>query len=105
MVGWNGSSCLKTLQDGNAVSTCEGPVIHPLERCIMGSGEQLQKKDKAAAMVAMTEEDLVRLRAIEVDRDTQDALAFVRERILPQVQRQENSRMKGFLDGGSGSLR
>lgn len=70
----------------------------------MGTGEQVQKKDKTAAMGALTEEDLVRLTAIEVDRDTQDALAFVRERILPQVQRQQNSRMKGVLDGRSGSL-
>jgi len=72
----------------------------------MGSGDQPQKTQKtAAATVALTEEDLVRLTVIEVDRDAQEALAFVRERILPEIRRQQNSRMKGVLDGGTGSLR
>jgi len=56
-------------------------------------------------MIALTEEDLVRLTAIEVDRDAQDALAFIRQRIVPEIRRQQNSRMKGVLDGGTGSLR
>jgi len=55
--------------------------------------------------IVLTEEDLMRLNIIEVDRDAQEALAFVRERILPEVQRQQNSRMKGHLDGGTGRLR
>lgn len=55
-------------------------------------------------MIVLTDEDLVRLRMIEVDRDAQEALAFVRERILPEVQRQQNSRMKGQLDGGTGRI-
>jgi hypothetical protein len=71
----------------------------------MGSGDQPQKTEKTAAMIALTEEDLLRLTAIEVDRDGQEALAFVRERVVPQVQRQQNSRMKGVLDGGTGGLR
>ena len=71
----------------------------------MDSGDQPQKTEKTAAMIALTEEDLVRLTAIEVDRDGQEALAFVRERVVPQVQRQQNSRMKGVLDGGTGGLR
>ena len=56
-------------------------------------------------MITLTEEDLVRLTAIQVDRDAQEALAFIRERILPEVQRQQNSRLKGHLDGGNGCLR
>ncbi len=56
-------------------------------------------------VITLTEEDLVRLKAIEVDRDAQEALAFIRERILPEVQRQQKSRLKGHLDGGTGSLR
>ena len=35
--------------------------------------------------IVLTEEDLMRLNIIEVDRDAQEALAFVRERILPEV--------------------
>ena len=56
-------------------------------------------------MIILTEEDLVRLRMIQVDRDAQESLAFILERILPEIQRQQNSRMKGHLDGGKGSLR
>ena len=56
-------------------------------------------------MIKLTEEDLVRLSAIQMDRDAQDALAFIRERILPEIQRQQNSRVKGVLDGGTGSMR
>ena len=55
--------------------------------------------------IVLTEEDLMRLNIIEVDREAQEALAFIRERILPEVQRQQNSRLKGHLDGGKGSLR
>jgi hypothetical protein len=71
----------------------------------MGSGDQTQKAEKTAAMIALTEQDLLRLAAIEVDRDGQEALAFVRERVLPEIRRQQNSRMKGTLDGGTGGLR
>ena len=56
-------------------------------------------------MIMLTDEDLVRLTAIQVDRDAQEALAFIRERLLPEVQRQQNSRLKGHLDGGKGSMR
>jgi hypothetical protein len=56
-------------------------------------------------MIKLTEEDLVRLTAIQVDQDAQEALAFIRERILPEIKRQKGSRMKGPLDGGTGSLR
>ena len=60
---------------------------------------------KAAAMIMLTENDLVRVTAIHVDHDAQEALAFIRERILPEIQRQQGSRMKGALDGGTGSMR
>jgi len=56
-------------------------------------------------MITLTEEDLVRLSAIQMDHDAQEALAFIRERILPEIQRQKGLRMKGPLDGGTGSMR
>jgi len=56
-------------------------------------------------MITLTEEDVVRLKVIQMDHDAQDALAFIRERILPEIQLQQGSRMKGPLDGGTGSLR
>jgi len=56
-------------------------------------------------MINLTEEDVVRLKVIQMDLDAQDALEFIRARILPEIQRQQGSRMKGPLDGGTGSLR
>ena len=56
-------------------------------------------------MINLTDEDLVRLSAIQMDHDAQEALAFIRERLLPEIQRQKGSRMKGPLDGGTGRLR
>ena len=56
-------------------------------------------------LIHLTEEDVVRLKVIQMDHDAQEALAFIRERILPEIQRQTGSRMKGPLDGGTGSLR
>jgi len=56
-------------------------------------------------MIILTEEDLKRLGIIEIDRDAQEALDFVQERILPEIRKQQNSRMKGPLDGGRTSLR
>lgn len=47
----------------------------------------------------------MRLSAIQVDHDAQDALEFIQERILPEIQRQQGARMKGPLDGGTGSMR
>jgi hypothetical protein len=54
--------------------------------------------------ITLTEQDLVRLRMIQVDHDAAEALAFILERMLPEIQRQQNARMKGHLDGGKGSL-
>ena len=71
----------------------------------MGGCDESRKKEKNVAMIMLTEEDLVRLTAIQVDHDAQEALAFIRERILPEIQRQQCSRMKGPLDGGTGSMR
>ena len=63
------------------------------------------KKGVPVTMVKLTDADLVRLTAIQVDRDAKEALAFIQERILPQIQQQQNSRMIGTLDGGTGTLR
>ena len=76
-------------------------VYHGVVRQIGGKGE----KGDIMVMIRLTEEDLVRLTAIQVDHDAHEALAFIRERILPEIQRQQNSRMKGPLDGGTGSMR
>jgi hypothetical protein len=71
----------------------------------MGYCGRSEERENIMVMIRLTEEDLVRLTAIQVDHDAQEALAFIRERILPEIQRQQNSRMKGPLDGGTGSIR
>ena len=71
----------------------------------MGYCGRSEERENIMVMIRLTEEDLVRLTAIQVDYDAQEALAFIRERILPEIQRQQNSRMKGPLDGGTGSMR
>ena len=60
---------------------------------------------KTVAMIKVTTEDLMRLTAIHVDRDAQAALAYIQDRVLPEIRRQRDSRMKGALDGGTGSIR
>jgi hypothetical protein len=54
--------------------------------------------------ITLTEADLLRLQIITVDADGADALAFVRERVLPQVKAQQGKTMISHLDGGKGSL-
>jgi len=57
-----------------------------------------------ATTITLTDEDVLRLQMIEMDRDANEALAFVLERILHQVQVQQQQRMKSHLDGGKGSM-
>lgn len=54
--------------------------------------------------ITLTEQDLLRLQMIEVDRDADEALAFVKERLLPEVKAQQGQKMTGHLDGGRGSM-
>ena len=53
--------------------------------------------------VMLNEADVLRLEMIELDRDEQDALAFIREKLLPEIKRQKGMKMHGHLDGGKGS--
>lgn len=55
--------------------------------------------------IILSDEHVVRLTVIQVDQDAQEALSFIQERILPQIQSQQGSRMKGPLDGGTGGMR
>jgi hypothetical protein len=56
------------------------------------------------ATITLTDEDLLQLQMIELDRDTEDALAFILERILPAVHTQQKQKMTSHLDGGKGSM-
>ena len=54
--------------------------------------------------ITLTEEDLLRVQVLALDRDANEALAFVRERILPQVKDKQGKMMLSHLDGGKGSV-
>jgi len=54
--------------------------------------------------INLTDQDVMRLKMIEMDRDAEDALAFIRERIIPELQKGEGMKMKSHLDGGKGSM-
>lgn len=54
--------------------------------------------------ITLTDADLMRLKMIELDRDAEEALAFIRERILPTVEMQQKQKMTSHLDGGKGSM-
>lgn len=55
------------------------------------------------ALVNLTEQDIMRLQGIEMDRDEAAALAFIRERLLPEIQRQAGMKMQSHLNGGKAS--
>ena len=54
--------------------------------------------------ITFTDADVMRLQMIGLDRDAEEALAFVRERILPAVETQQKQKMTSHLDGGKGSM-
>jgi hypothetical protein len=54
--------------------------------------------------IQLTDEDVIRLRMIDVDQDGAAALAFIRERLLSELKRQEGMKMRGHLDGDKGSI-
>ena len=53
--------------------------------------------------INLTQEDIMRLEVIDMDRDEQEALKFIRERILPEIKRQRGMKMQSHLDGGKGA--
>ena len=53
--------------------------------------------------VTLNEADVMRIEVIEFDRDERDALAFIQEKLLPEIKRQKGMKMHGHLDGGKGS--
>ena len=56
------------------------------------------------ATITFNEQDLMRVRGIVLDRDKEDALAFICERIMPEVEKGERMKMKSHLEGGKGSM-
>lgn len=53
--------------------------------------------------IVLDEQAVLRVQVILMDGDEKAALQFLREVILPEVQRHKGVRMKNHLDGGKGS--
>lgn len=56
------------------------------------------------ATITLTEQDIMRLKVIIMDQDKDDAYGFLRDRIMPEIQKQEGKAMKSHLDGGKESM-
>ena len=54
--------------------------------------------------INLSEQDIMRLKVIVMDQDKEDAYAFLRDRLLSEIQKQEGKSMKSHLDGGKGSM-
>ena len=54
--------------------------------------------------INLTEQDIMRIKVIAMDQDKDDAYAFLCDRIMPEMQKQEGKSMKSHLDGGKGSM-
>ena len=53
--------------------------------------------------ITFTDEDLMRMSGIEIDRDSEEALRFILERIVPEIKRQDGLKLRSHLDGGKGT--
>jgi len=56
------------------------------------------------ATINLSERDIMRLKVIIMDQDKDDAYAFIRDRVMPEIQKLEGKSMKSHLDGGKGSM-
>lgn len=56
-----------------------------------------------AITITLTEADLLRLQVIDIDGDAEEALAFLREVVLPPVKAQQSMAMRNRFDLGKGS--
>lgn len=52
--------------------------------------------------VTLSEQDIMRLEVIDMDRDEEEALKFLRERLISEVNRQKGGKLHSHLDGGKG---
>ena len=54
--------------------------------------------------INLTNDDIVSLRVIEMDKDYQGAYDFIKDRILPEIKKMQGIKMTSHLDGGKGSI-
>jgi hypothetical protein len=53
--------------------------------------------------IAITQEEAMQIEVMNLDEDEQAALIFLREKILPEIKKQQQSQLRSHLDGGKGS--
>jgi len=56
------------------------------------------------ATINFSDQDVMRLKVIMMDQDKDDAYAFLHDRVIPEIQKQEGKGMKSHLAGGRGSM-
>lgn len=54
--------------------------------------------------IRISDQDILRLKIILMDKDKDDAFLFIQDCIMPEIQKQESKSMKNHLDGGKGSM-
>jgi hypothetical protein len=53
--------------------------------------------------LTITQEEAIQIEVMIMDGDEQAALIFIKEKILPKIKEQQQSRLRSHLDGGKGS--
>ncbi len=54
--------------------------------------------------IQLSDQDILRIKVIMMDKDKDDAFLFIKDCIIPEIQKQESKTMINHLDGGKGSL-
>jgi hypothetical protein len=62
------------------------------------------ERSEAMLMIKLSEGDIMRLKVVIMDQDRDDAYAFLRDRLMPEIEKQEDKSMKSHLEGGKGSM-
>lgn len=62
------------------------------------------RRQQLMATINLSEQDILRLKVIMMDQDKDDAYAFIRDCVMPEIRKLEGKSMKSHLDGGKGSM-
>ena len=54
--------------------------------------------------INLSDEDIMRLEVIEMDKDDKAAYDFIKEKLIPEIKKSKGMKMTGHLDGGKGAM-